>query len=107
MRRLALQRCVDCRAAQYPPLEICARCLSDRLTWDAANDWPGQVIARTVLHNSFELRFRPRLPIAIGLVRFDAGPVAVCFIGAGISPGERVKIRERVDEAGALVLEAS
>ena len=76
---IRLQRCADCGAAQYPPREVCGACLSDRLDWETADCLPGRVLARTVLHHSNEPRFRPRLPLTVGLVQFDAGPVAVCF----------------------------
>ena len=78
---MTLQRCTACGAFQYPPREVCATCLSDRLDGDPSADTHGEVLARTLLHHSFEPRFRAQLPIAVGLVRFDAGPVAVCFLG--------------------------
>ncbi len=58
-----------------------------------------------VLHHSNEARFRAALPLALGLVRLDAGPVAVCFVGER-GPGEAVSVRARVDEADVTVLEA-
>ena len=104
---MTLQRCTACGAFQYPPREVCATCLSDRLDGDPSADTHGEVLARTLLHHSFEPRFRAQLPIAVGLVRFDAGPVAVCFLGPATEPGCRVQIRGRLDEMGHRVLEAS
>jgi len=103
---IRLQRCGSCGAAQYPPCEICGVCLSDALAWETADALPGRVLARTVLHHSNEPRFRPRLPLAIGLVRLDAGPVAVCFLGE-CEPGDAISVRARDDDTGKPLLEAS
>ncbi len=90
---MRLQRCADCDTAQYPPREICVACLSDRLAWDTADSLPGRVLARTRLHHSDESQFRPRLPLSIGLVQFDAGPVTVCFLSETAAPGDTVQVR--------------
>jgi len=93
-----LQRCADCAAVQYPPREVCGACLSDRLAWDSADSLPARVLARCLLHYSNETRFRPRLPLSVGLVKFDAGPVAVCFLAATVSPGDTVQVRIGTDD---------
>lgn len=103
---IRLQRCSDCGTAQYPARAVCVACLSDALAWEETEALAGTVLARTVLHHSNEARFRPALPLSVGLVRLDAGPVAVCFIGRH-EPGETVRVRSRLDEAGMEVLEAS
>jgi uncharacterized OB-fold protein len=95
---IRLQRCEDCGAAQYPPREVCAACLSDRLTWDSADSLPARVLARTKLHHSNEPRFRSRLPLIVGLVQFDAGPVAVCFLAQTAAPGDSVQVRIGADD---------
>lgn len=95
---IRLQRCADCGTAQYPPREMCAACLSDRLAWDTADSLSGKVLARTTLHHSHDPRFRPRLPLTIGLVRFAAGPVAVCWLVGSATPGDVVQIRIGADD---------
>ncbi len=95
---IKLQRCEDCSAAQYPPREVCVTCLSDRLVWESADALPGRVLARTLLHHSNEPRFRPRLPLTVGLVQFDAGPVAVCFLAETAAPGDSVHVRIGADD---------
>jgi uncharacterized OB-fold protein len=94
---IRLQRCADCDTAQYPPREVCGGCLSDRLAWDSSDSLPARVLARTRLHHSNEPRFRPRLPLSVGLVKFDAGPVAVCFLSKTAAPGDTVQIRIGAD----------
>ena len=95
---IRLQRCEDCGAAQYPPREVCVACLSDRLAWESADALPARVLARTRLHHSNEPRFRPRLPLTVGLVQFDAGPVAVCFLAETATPGDAVQVRIGADD---------
>jgi uncharacterized OB-fold protein len=95
---IRLQRCADCGAAQYPSREICSTCLSDRLMWDSADALPARVLARTKLHHSNEAHFRPHLPLILGLVKFDAGPVAVCFLSGSAVPGDAVQVRAGTDD---------
>lgn len=95
---IRLQRCVDCGVAQYPSREVCGACLSDRLAWDTADSLPGRVLARTRLHHSNEPRFWPRLPLTVGLVQFEAGPVAVCFVAATAAPGDAVQVRNGAND---------
>ena len=91
---IRLQRCGACGAAQYPPREFCGACLSDVLDWEEADSLPARVLARTRLHHSNEPRFRSRLPLTIGLVQFEAGPVAVCFLADNVMAGDAVSISE-------------
>jgi uncharacterized OB-fold protein len=93
---IRLQRCADCGATQYPPREFCGSCLSDGLVWESADSLPARVLARTLLHHSNEAKFRPRLPLIVGLVRFDAGPVAVCFL-SDATVGDMVRVRAGAD----------
>jgi uncharacterized OB-fold protein len=95
---IKLQRCVDCGAAQYPPREICGACLSDQLVWETADSFPAQVLACTCVHHSNEPRFRDRLPLTVGLVKFAAGPVAVCFLTVSATPGNTVQVRIGPDD---------
>ena len=107
VRQVALQRCASCGAVQYPPRASCVRCLSDRLAWDAADHVAGALLALTVLHHSNEPRFRLHLPLTVGLVQLDAGPVAVCFVVGAHVIGDRMTVRARLDEVGHPVLEAA
>ncbi len=95
---IRLQRCAACGAAQYPSREVCGACLSDRLAWDSADSLPARVLARTRLHHSNEPHFRRRLPLTVGLVQFDAGPVAVCFVAEAAAPGDAVQVRIGADD---------
>jgi len=89
---MRLQRCADCAATQYPPREFCRACLSDRLDWHSAETLPARVLARTVLHHSNEPHWRARLPLTLGLVQFDGGAVAVCFLSETMAAGDAVQV---------------
>ena len=100
---IRLQRCVECGTAQYPARAFCGACLSGRVEWEVAETLAARVRARTLLHHSNEADFRSRLPLAVGLVQFDAGPVAVCFL-SDATVGDRVQVRIGAD--GLLIGEA-
>ncbi len=93
---MRLQRCGGCGAAQYPPREFCGTCLSDRLGWESAGT--ARVVARTILHHSNEAHWRARLPLTLGLVEFDAGPVVVCFLAETVAAGDTVQIDVGADD---------
>jgi len=50
------------------------------------------------LYHSNEPRFRSRLPLVCGLVRFETGPVAVCFLAETAAPGDAVLVRTGEDD---------
>lgn len=104
---VALQRCAACGTLLYPSREACCRCQSDRLVWETAAAVPGEVLARTRLYHSYEARFRPDLPLGLGLVRLAGGPVALCFLPDDPAPGASVQVRARLDATGHPVLEAT
>jgi len=94
---IRLQHCSDCRTVRYPASEFCGVCLSDQTIWDSADSLPGVVVARTLLHHSNEPSFRERLPFVCGLVRFAAGPVAICFLDDTAKVGGAVRVRTGPD----------
>jgi uncharacterized OB-fold protein len=95
---IRLQRCADCGATQYPRREACVACLSPHLVCETADYLPARVLARTRLHHTNEPRFREQLPLTLGLVQFDSGPVAVCFLSETASPGDAVQVRLDADD---------
>jgi uncharacterized OB-fold protein len=105
--QIALQRCTVCDAVQYPPREVCAACLGDALEWRIAPFAQGAVLARTVLHHSFDASFRDALPLNVGLVRIEGGPVAVAFLAAGCQGGDAVRVTAGLDASGRAVLRAA
>ena len=103
--KLTLQNCADCGAIQYPPRELCATCLSDHLESRVTDSEPGEVLAATTLHHSHDAAFRPRLPLAIALVRLDCGPSVVCF-APNATPGQRAHITAALDDKSRPILTA-
>ena len=104
---LALQRCTVCGTVPDPPRELCGACLADTLEWRVTDDESGEVLAITALHHSHEPAFAAMLPLCVGLVRLDAGPTAVCFLGDGCVDGARVSVTSKLDSEGRTVLSAS
>lgn len=98
-RRMMLQCCADCGTLQYPPREACRNCLSDRLVWQ---DQPrgGRLVAQTAIRRPYEPRFASDVPVRVGLVALDAGPVVVSFLDEGCEPDARVSVRVDLDEDG-------
>jgi uncharacterized protein len=105
--RLALQRCTSCGTVQYPPRELCVRCLDDTLAWETMDAAPGKMLAAVMLHHSHEPAMRPHMPKWIGLVRLAEAAVAVCFVHPDCEPGTDVRITAGLDEQGRAVLTAS
>lgn len=104
--RFELPQCEDCGALQYPPRERCMKCLSGSLRWTAA-DPRGTLLARTSIRHSGEPYFRTRLPVEIGSVQLDAGPVLIVLLeDAALEPGARIRIIARLDEAQQAILVA-
>jgi NAD(P)-dependent dehydrogenase (short-subunit alcohol dehydrogenase family)/uncharacterized OB-fold protein len=99
-----LQVCRDCNAVQYPPREVCNKCLSHRLTWRAA-DGRGDLLADTVLRTPQELFFRERAPWRVGMVRLDGGVNVVAYVHDSVSAAPcRVRVQASLDRAGQAAL---
>ncbi|HMN79004.1 MAG TPA: OB-fold domain-containing protein [Burkholderiaceae bacterium] len=104
-RQFRLPRCLRCGQVQYPLREHCAACLSDELRWEPVAAG-GRLLASTTVHHSNDPSFRPRLPLTIGSVRLDCGPVVIAFVRAFLPAGTPVIVHNRLDPSGAAVLVA-
>jgi uncharacterized OB-fold protein len=72
--QIILPRCQDCGAVQYPPREVCRRCLGASIA-PAEVDARGELLSWTALHVSHEPALRDHLPWRIGLVKLGDGVV--------------------------------
>ncbi len=100
----ALQRCEECQAFQYPPREICAKCLSPQLRWREV-DGSGELIAQTTIRYGFELYFRERAPWPTGIVKLDCGPTVIVGLHTDCAKAPaRVRVRAQLDRGGQTVL---
>jgi NAD(P)-dependent dehydrogenase (short-subunit alcohol dehydrogenase family)/uncharacterized OB-fold protein len=100
----ALQACRDCGAVQYPPSEVCRKCLSQRLAW-RAQDGGGELLTETSLRTAQELFFRERLPWRIGIVRLDVGVNVVAYLHQDVDAAPcRVRVEASLDRAGQATL---
>lgn len=106
-RELRLQACAACGTVQYPPREVCRNCLGDTLRWQAV-DGGGVVLASTRQYASVEPFFQERLPVHMGSVRLDCGPILICFLDErSLASGSRVQVCPRLDESGQAVMAAA
>jgi NAD(P)-dependent dehydrogenase (short-subunit alcohol dehydrogenase family)/uncharacterized OB-fold protein len=102
--RFELQVCAECGAVQYPPSEVCRRCLVGALRWREQSGL-GELLSETAVHVSHDPFFRERVPWRLGLVRLDAGPTAVVHLHSGCEPPpSRVRVGARLDKSGQGVL---
>ncbi len=102
--RFELQTCEDCGAVQYPPREVCHKCLSAALRWREQGG-EGELLGSTTLHHSNDLFFRERLPWRLGLVHLDAGPTLMVHLHGEVGDAPtRVRVGARLDRAGQAVL---
>ena len=101
----ALQQCEECEKVQYPPREICWNCLSDRLAFKKQTD-EATLLAKTRIWRPYEPRFENRVPVAVGLVQLDAGPVALAMLDDDPAPLERLRLSLEFDADGHAVIRA-
>ena len=100
-----LQQCAACETWQYPPRDVCERCLAAALQWQAPPP-DGELLADTTLHTSSNVYFRERTPWRTGSVRLHCGPVIICHVHDDCSVGDTVALTARLDRAGQGVLMA-
>jgi NAD(P)-dependent dehydrogenase (short-subunit alcohol dehydrogenase family)/uncharacterized OB-fold protein len=104
--RFELQVCRDCGMVQYPPREVCRRCLSDRLDWKPQAG-AGELISETLIRHSLELFFRERAPWRAGLVRLPGDVTVVAHVHSDVPRAPaKVRVRAHLDRAGQAVLVA-
>jgi uncharacterized OB-fold protein len=102
---LVLPRCETCGHVNYPPRELCGRCLADALRWQPVDDG-GVLLARTELHYSLEQDYAANLPWSIGSVQLTCGPVVLAHLQPGVAAGAPVNVVIVEDRHGNRMLAA-
>ena len=97
--RFALQVCETCESVNYPPRDVCEKCLSDALHWRDVAPY-GTISAATTMRVSGERWFRERAPWRTALVRLDAGPTVIAHLHGDCEAGARVRLDIKLDHAG-------
>jgi uncharacterized OB-fold protein len=69
-RRLAIQRCSECRKYHHPPVRVCPDCLSDALVFEEVSG-RGKVTAFTVTEEARHPAFAAMQPYTVAIVRLD------------------------------------
>ena len=102
-----LQVCARCHVVQYPPQEFCHHCLSSALLWEQVNAL-GKVLSWTISHASTNRFFKDKLPLRVGMVKLDCGPVLIAYLAAAsLQTGSRVRVSGRLDKSGQAVFLAT
>lgn len=95
--------CPACGQVQYPPQDFCRRCLGAEVSWEQVTEL-GAVLSWTTLHVSQEPFFKDKLPLHLGLVKLDCGPVLMAYLAAASrAAGARVQLSGRLDRSGRAV----
>ncbi len=94
MKPLAGGECAQCGHVAFPRLLLCPRC--------AGSEWRPRVLETGTVEQASAIwrvpGADPAVPVPIGSVRADAGPVVVARLDIGVGPGERVVL---ADDGGA------
>ena len=102
--KLILQHCEACSTVQYPPREVCCKCLSDQLSWQESDNL-GTVLASVALQRSLEPYFQDQTPWLLGSVQLDCGPVVLLQLPSTCQKnGSRVQVTQIIDTSGEAVL---
>ncbi len=102
-----LQVCDQCNLVQYPPQEFCSHCLTDVLSWETVSPM-GKVLSWTSAWASNNGFFKEKLPLHIGLVKLDCGPVMFAYLTAScLQTGSRVQVTGNPDKSGQSVFLAA
>jgi NAD(P)-dependent dehydrogenase (short-subunit alcohol dehydrogenase family)/uncharacterized OB-fold protein len=101
----SLQVCRHCQAVQYPPRDVCGKCLSPDLVWQGVDD-RGTLIATTDIAISGETYFRERALWRTGLVAMDCGPSVLAHLHGDCQSEGRVRLTLKLDRLGRGVMVA-
>jgi len=82
--RLAFQRCDDCGAWRHLPRYMCARCGSERSSWQASSG-RGKIFSWTITHQAMHPAFAHEVPYVIAVVELEEGVRLVSRL-RGIAP---------------------
>jgi uncharacterized OB-fold protein len=102
--RFELQQCRKCGAVQYPPRDACHQCLSVELQWTVQSG-TGRLISETTLFHSHLAQFKDQLPLRIGLVQLQCGPVALAHVEQSVpaAPAD-VEVNLRLQDGYAVLV---
>ena len=102
--RFELQQCRKCGAVQYPPRDACHKCLAVELEWTVQSG-AGRLNSETTLFHSHLERFKDRLPLRIGLVELQCGPVALAHVETSVAAAPvDVEVNVRLQDGYAVLV---
>ncbi|MER8589828.1 OB-fold domain-containing protein [Mesorhizobium sp. M1338] len=72
-RRLAIQRCDNCREFHHPPVGLCPHCLSDKLSFTEVSG-RGQVYSWAIVRNQRIAAFADKVPYIVATIELNDAP---------------------------------
>ncbi|RWE16587.1 MAG: hypothetical protein EOS41_32075, partial [Mesorhizobium sp.] len=72
-RRLALQRCDNCREFHHPPVGLCPHCLSAKLSFTEVSG-RGQVYSWAIVRNQRIAAFEDKVPYIVATIELNDAP---------------------------------
>ncbi|MCF6275602.1 MAG: zinc ribbon domain-containing protein [Robiginitomaculum sp.] len=91
---IKLQVCKNCQSVHYPKRDICPACWQDALEWQSVSP-AGRVSSFTDLHMSVKPEWAGKLPLRLGLVKLEAGPNVLAFLGTNIISNASVVLTDK------------
>jgi len=101
--RFELQQCRQCGAVQYPPRDACHRCLSVELEWTLQSG-AGRLLSETTLFHSHLAQFKARLPMRIGLIHLQCGPIALAHLETSVAAPADVAVSMQLQDGYAVLV---
>jgi uncharacterized OB-fold protein len=99
---LVLQRCSSCARWQHYPRRLCRSCWGPSLEF-LPTGGRGRLLASALSHRTPKPALRDRLPIALGLVGLDEGPVLLTCLTERPATGDSVAYDSAQTMAGGLL----
>ncbi len=90
---IILSRCADCGHFHSPTRDICPHCLSDNIEQKPVSG-RGKLVGTTTLYVSVKPEFEGNLPLYIGLVKLDAGPIVLSYINEDTQSGTVITMQQ-------------
>lgn len=86
---LLIQRCVDCRAAQFYPRAFCTHCSGSKLQWVRASG-RGTLASYTIVHRAVSPAYAAEVPYVVALVSLEEGPTMMSNVVNCSPPSLRI-----------------
>lgn len=102
---LPIQHCSECGTLQYPPRDVCRRCLSDALH-PRETPVTGTVMAQALIHRSLDPDMVRDGASPLGLVATPTDLRLIALLAPEVTVGMPVTLHLHPDRHGAIIARA-